>query len=152
MSEEKFTDLRIDVEVMKRDIDTLTSLCEKMDKVIEKLVNHQEIIINQIYQDMDKRKTDTNQDIRELHNKIDGVRSGLSDSLEETENRLMEEMKSLRQEIKAHNLKESQEFKELESQVDKILQWKWTIVGGIVVISWLTSNIGIDTILKMLIQ
>jgi uncharacterized protein involved in exopolysaccharide biosynthesis len=140
MVQETNTKLQIDVEVLKRDVDTLTKLCEKMDKVIEKIVSHQDVIINQIYQDMDRRKQDTNDDIKDLHSRITTVNRELTDELKSTEDKIMAEIKSLRQEIKAHNDKE-------DSEIEKILKWKWSIVGGILVISWLTSNLDFVTML-----
>lgn len=136
-------ELKVDVEVLKRDVDTLTKLCEKMDKVIEKLVDHQDVIINQIYQDMDKRKSDTNADIKELHSRITTITRELSDKVNDTEKCIMDEIKSLRSEIKEHNTREDDDLR-------KILQWKWTIVGGLIVISWLTSHLTFDTIVKLL--
>ena len=56
MADENLHDVKVDVEVLKHDVSTLTRLCEKMDKIIEKLVDHQDVIITQIYKDMDKRK------------------------------------------------------------------------------------------------
>ena len=136
-------ELKVDVEVLKTQVSTLTSLCEKMDKVIEKLVDHQDVIINQIYDDMDRRKADTNSDIKELHSRITTTSRELSDKVENTERRIMEQIEKLSEQIKAHNAKE-------DSELAKILQWKWAIAGGVVVISWLTSHIGIDTIVKLL--
>ena len=128
------TNLRIDVEVLKKDVTTITTLCEKMDKVIEKLVDHQDVIINQIYHDMDKRRADTNVEIKDLHSRITTVTREVSDRVNETEVRIMEEIKSLRNELRVHNERE-------DSEIKKILQWKWTIVGAIFVLSWLTSHI-----------
>ena len=54
----------------------------------------------------------------------------------------MEEIKSLRTEIKEHNKKEDSELK-------KILEWKWMAAGGILVLAWLISNIKFDTITKI---
>ena len=130
------TELRVDVEVLKKDVDVITNLCEKMDKVIEKLVEHQDVLINQIYNDMDKRKTDTNDDIRELDNKIATVNTDLTKKLESTQEKIMDEIKSLRNEIQEHNAKE-------DSELQKILKWKWTIAGGVIVLSWIFSNINI---------
>ena len=130
------TELRVDVEVLKKDVDVITNLCEKMDKVIEKLVEHQDVLINQIYNDMDKRKTDTNQDIRELDNKITTVNNDLTKKLEATQEKIMDEIKFLRNEIQEHNAKE-------DSELQKILKWKWTIAGGVIVLSWIFSNINI---------
>jgi predicted RNase H-like nuclease (RuvC/YqgF family) len=143
MDIEKVNELRVDVEVIKRDIDTLTNLCEKMDKIIEKLVDHQDIIINQIYQDMDRRKADTNQDVKELHSRITTVSKDLSEKVDNTETKIMNEIKALSVQISAHNKKE-------DDDIAKLLKWKWTIMGGIIVISWLTSHIGFDTILKLI--
>lgn len=130
------TEIRVDVEVLKKDVDVITNLCEKMDKVIEKLVEHQDVLINQIYNDMDKRKTDTNDDIKELDNKIATVNTDLTKKLESTQEKIMDEIKFLRNEIQEHNAKE-------DSELEKILRWKWTIVGGVIVLSWVFSNINI---------
>jgi predicted RNase H-like nuclease (RuvC/YqgF family) len=143
MDIEKVNELRVDVEVIKRDVDTLTKLCEKMDKIIEKLVDHQDVIINQIYQDMDRRKDDTNQDVKELHSRITTVSKDLSEKVENTENKIMGEIKALATQIAEHNKKEGDD-------IAKLLKWKWTIMGGVIVISWLTSHIGFDTILKLI--
>ena len=140
---EKSIDIKVDVEVLKRDVDTLTKLCEKMDMVIEKLVDHQSVIIRDVYKDMDKREDDTNQDIKELHSRITSTSRELSDKVETTERRIMEQIEKLSIQIHEHNAKE-------DSELAKILQWKWTIVGGILVLSWLTSNIGFDTMVKLI--
>ena len=143
MADDNLHDVKVDVEVLKHDVDTLTRLCEKMDKVIEKLVDHQDVIILQIYKDMDKRKSDTNQDVKELHSRITNVSKELSEKVEETEDKIMNEIKEMRKEISEHNQRE-------QDAMDKLLQWKWAIVGGIVVIIWLTQHIGLDTILKLI--
>jgi hypothetical protein len=137
------TELKVDVEVLKRDVDTLTKLCEKMDTVIEKLVDHQGVLIGQIYKDMDKREDDTNEDIKDLHSRITTTSRELSDKVESTERKIMEQIEKLSLQIQAHNAKE-------DSELAKILQWKWTIVGGILVLSWLTSHVGLDTIIKLI--
>jgi hypothetical protein len=54
----------------------------------------------------------------------------------------MEEIKSLRQEISAHNEKE-------DNQIKKILEWKWMAAGGIIVAAWLLSHIKFDIISKL---
>ena len=49
-------DMKVDVGVLKTQVATLTMLCDKMDKVIEKLADNHEKIVNQIYTDMRKRE------------------------------------------------------------------------------------------------
>ena len=51
--------LKVDVSVLKEKVNTLALLCDKMDRVIEKLADNQLDLAGQIYQDMDKRKEQT---------------------------------------------------------------------------------------------
>lgn len=135
-------DLKVDVEVLKTQVSNITHLCEKMDTVIEKLVDNHDRMVNQIYDDMNKRKEDTVQDIKELHSRITTVDRNLSDKIELTERRIMEEIKALHSTIDKHNAKEDEDLK-------KIFQWKWMIAGGVIVLAWLIANIKIDVLLKL---
>ena len=135
--------LKVDVSVLKERVNTLAVLCDKMDRVIEKLTDNQTELANQIYNDMDKRKEDTVSDIKELHSRITTVDRNLSDKLELTERRLLEEMKSLRDHITAHNEKEDEDIK-------KLSQWRWMVAGGVVVLAWIISNLKLEMLAKLL--
>jgi uncharacterized coiled-coil protein SlyX len=129
-SEEKeYTDLKVDVGVLKTQVFTLSQLCEKMDKVIEKLVDVHDQHINQVYREMDKRRIETDNDVGELHDRIDKV----VDKLQESELRLMEKIDDLTKCIHNHNKQEKE-------QLDQILRWKWMIAGGIIAVSWIISH------------
>lgn len=136
-------DLKVDVGVLKTQVSTLTQICDKMDKVIDRLVDNHDLMVNQIYDDMDKKKQDTVADIKEIHSRITTVDRNLSDKIELTERRIMEEIKSLRHDISEHNKKEDADLK-------KIMEWKWMAAGGIVVIVWLLSHVKFDTITRLL--
>jgi DNA repair exonuclease SbcCD ATPase subunit len=135
-------ELKVDVEVLKQQVLTLTQLCNKMDTIIEKLIDNNDRLTTQIYQDMDKRKQETVSDIKELHSRITTVDRNVSDKIELTERRIMEEIKSLRDDIAEHNKKE-------DNQIRKIMEWKWMAAGAIVVIAWILSNIKLEHIGKM---
>jgi len=135
-------ELKIDVEVLKEKVDNITDLCKKMDSVIEKLVDNHDRIVNQIYNDMEKRKQDTVADIKELHSRITTVDRNLSDKIELTERRIMDEIKSLRGDIEKHNQKEDDDLK-------KIFQWKWMVAGGVVVLAWGISNVNMTVLAKL---
>jgi chromosome segregation ATPase len=141
--DKEITQLQVDVGILKTQVASITSLCDKMDKVIERLMENQDRMVNQIYDDMEEKKKDTTEDIKELHSRITTVDRNLADKIELTERRIMEEIKNLRDEIKEHNKKEDSELK-------KILEWKWTAAGGIIVIVWLLSHVKFDTITKLL--
>lgn len=134
--------MKVDVGVLKTQFNNISNLCDKMDKVIDRLVINHDVMVNQIYDDMDRRKQDTISDIKELHSRITTVDRNLSDKIELTERRIMEEIKSLRTHIVEHNKKEDTELK-------KILEWKWMAAGGIIVIVWLLSNLKLDIITKL---
>jgi len=143
VANEDVVDMMVDVGVLKTQVASITQLCGKMDKVIERLMDNQDRIVNQIYIDMDKRKQDTVEDIKELHSRITTTDRSLADKIELTERRIMEEISKLRKDITDHNKKE-------DSEIQKILEWKWTAAGGIVVIVWLLSHVKFDTITKLL--
>ena len=128
MSDQELVELKVDVGVLKTQVSTIIVLCDKMDKVIEKLANAQEKIVEQIYTDMRKREDEKDAE--------------LSDKVELTERRIMDEIKCLRNDIAEHNKKEDSELK-------KILEWKWMAAGGIVVLAWLFSHINLDMFGKL---
>ena len=130
-------DLKVDVGVLKTQVLTLSSICSKLDQVIEKLVDQHDRHIAKVYTDMDNRRLETDADVKEIHDRIDTV----LDKLQDSERRIMDEMKSLKKCLNDHS--ESSRV-----QLDRINQWKWTVAGGIVVLSWLLSHSSFDTILK----
>lgn len=135
-------DLKVDVGVLKEKVSTLTDLCNKMDRVIERLTDNQTTLTNQIYNDMDKRKEDTVSDIKELHSRITTVDRNLSDKIELTERRIMDEIKSLRDHITEHNDKE-------DADIQKLSQWRWMVAGGVIVFAWLVSNVKLEMLGKL---
>lgn len=135
-------ELKVDVEVLKNQVLTIAQLCGKMDSVIEKLVDNHDRMVNQIYNDMEKRKQDTNNDIKEIHSRITTISREVSDKVELTERRIMDEIKALRDEVAKHNKKEDEDLQ-------KILQWKWMVAGGVIVLAWLISNINMSALSKI---
>ena len=135
---DNYTELKVDVGVLKTQTATLTSLCEKMDRVIDKIVDQQDRYISQVYDDMEKRRQEKNEELKEVHKRIDTV----IDKVELTERRIMDEIRDLRKQISVSSEKE-------EQAIEKLNQWKWTIAGGIIAVAWLISHVDFDTISKL---
>jgi chromosome segregation ATPase len=135
--EDSITQLKVDVGVLKTHVDLLSTICGKLDTIIDKLVDQHDRHIAKVYTDMDIRRDQTEKDIAEIHERIDTV----IEKLHETEINIMKEMKSLRSEITQHNAKERE-------ALDKLLQWKWFVAGGIVVLAWLISHVRVDILDK----
>jgi hemerythrin superfamily protein len=110
-----------------------------MDQVIEKLVDQHDRHISGVYNNIDKRRLETEDDIKEIHERIDTV----LDKMEKSNEKIMEEFKSLRKDMSDHNLKEKE-------ALDQLLKWKWMVAGGIVALSWLISHFNPDTIIGLM--
>jgi sorbitol-specific phosphotransferase system component IIBC len=131
-------DVQVDIGVLKTQVLTLSALCNKMDIVIEKLVDQHDRHIAKVYADMDQRRIETDKDIKEIDRRIDTVLQKMEDSNE----KIMEEFKAIRKDMAEHNKKEKE-------SLDKLLEWKWMVAGGIIAISYLISRINLDTILHL---
>ena len=151
--------LETDVALLKSDVNRMTSLFEKLDSAIEKmgdvsnniarmLAVHEERLNKQDHTDeelftlVEKRRQEIQGDIKELHSRITTVDRNLSDKIELTERRIMDEFKSLRDHITEHNEKEDRELEALS-------KWKWMVAGGVVVVAWIISNIRLDQLVKL---
>ena len=133
------SEIKVDVGVLKTQVLTLSALCNKMDQVIEKLVDQHDRHISGVYNNIDKRRLETEDDIKDIHERIDTV----LDKMEKSNEKIMEEFKSLRKEMSDHNLKEKE-------ALDQLLKWKWMVAGGIVALSWLISHFNPDTIISLI--
>lgn len=131
-------DVKVDIGILKTQVLTLSALCNKMDQVIEKLMEQNNRHIAKVYTDMDTRRLETERDIREIHDRIDTVLTKMETSNE----KIMEEFKSLTKSIKEHQDTEKE-------KLDKLSQWKWMIIGGVLVLSWLLSRLNFD-IMKLI--
>lgn len=131
----EMVDVQVDIGILKTQVLTLSALCNKMDVVIEKLVDQHDRHIAKVYADMDQRRLETERDIKEIHERIDTVLDKMQDSNE----KIMDEFKAIRKDMAEHNKKEKE-------ALDKLLEWKWMVAGGIIVISWLISHVKPDTL------
>jgi len=132
-------DVLIDVGILKTQVLTLSALCNKMDQVIEKLVDQHDRHLSKVYESMDNQRKEKDDDIAEIHQRVDMV----LDRVQQSENRIMAEIKDLKETMANH-------VDSSKSQYEKLNQWKWSIAGGIIVITWLISHSSFDTILKAL--
>ena len=139
MSANELSEVKVDVGVLKTQVLTLSSICNKLDQVIEKLVEQHDRHISKVYDDMNSNRKEKDADISEIHQRIDT----LLDKVEQSERCIMQEIKGLKETMADH-------VEASRNQYDRINQWKWTIAGGIIVITWLISHSNFDTILKAL--
>jgi DNA anti-recombination protein RmuC len=133
------SEIKVDVGILKTQVLTLSALCNKMDQVIEKLVDQHDRHLSKVYDDMDNQRKEKDTNIAEIHQRIDMV----LEKVQESEKCIMEEIKQLKDTMASH-------VDASRDQYEKLNQWKWSLAGGIVVITWLLSHSSFDTILKAL--
>jgi hypothetical protein len=136
---DEISEIKVDVGILKTQVLTLSAICNKLDQVIEKLVDQHDRHIAKVYDDMDDNRKEKDDDISDIHTRIDVV----LDKVRESEKCIMAEIGNLKKTMTDH-------AESSRVQYEKINQWKWTIAGGILVLTWLISHSNFDTILKAL--
>ena len=97
---------------MREKVSFFSVIYEKFDKTLEKL---------------DERQIE---DRKELQMVVDDLR-----------NDLVQEMKSLREEMAAQHAVEKQKIEDLN-------KWRWLVMGGAVVVGWIISRLGLPFEIK----
>ena len=110
--ESRLGKIETDVAAMKEKVSFFTVIYEKFDRTLDKL---------------DER---TIEDKKELQAMMDNLRTDL-----------LQEMKSLREEMAAQHAVEKQKIEELN-------RWRWLVMGGAVVIGWILSKLGLPFEIK----
>jgi hypothetical protein len=110
--EGRLSKIETDVAAMKEKVSFFTVIYEKFDRTLDKL---------------DER---TIEDKKELQAMMDNLRTDL-----------LQEMKSLREEMAAQHAVEKQKIEELN-------RWRWLVMGGAVVVGWLISKLGLPFEIK----
>ena len=137
MPADEISEIKVDVGVLKTQVLTLSAICNKLDSVIEKLVDQHDRHISKVYDDMNNNRKEKDADISEIHERIDTV----LDKVDQTEKCIMEEIRGLKKTMAEH-------VEASRNQYDRLNQWKWSIAGGIIVITWLISHSNFDILLK----
>lgn len=128
-------DLINDVGILKGQVAALGNVASKLDVIMDRIVDQHDRHMTKVYTDMENRRLETEGDIREIHDRIDMV----LEKVQTTEKSILEKIESLRDCVTEHNREE-------KKQLDQLLQYKWMIAGGILVLSWLISHVKPDTL------
>ena len=110
--EDKLSKMEAEVAAMRERISFFSVIYDKFDRTLDKLERQH------------------NDELREVHKKI-----------EEIEVSIMDEIKSLRQEMAAQHEIEKQKIEDLN-------KWRWIVIGGAAVVGWILSKVGLPFPLK----
>lgn len=162
-------DQRIEIELLKKDVSIMANLCEKFDTTIDKMqeiasslsrmvslqeqrLENQEETTKEIQSVLEMRRIEHNNDIKELHSRITTVNRELSDKIEETERTIIQELQEIRKEIKESHNKDTQSDISFMKRLEQIESWKYMMMGGIVVITWVLAKADLGAIFKLLFK
>lgn len=150
----------LEIELLKKDVAVISTLCEKFDVTIDKM---QEIATNlskmislqehrlenhekntkEVQGILEMRRIEHNHDIKEIHSRITTTNRELTEKIEQTEKKILQELHSMREEL-------TREKRGLAERLTKIEVWKFMIVGGIVVVTWIIARADLGQLFKIL--
>lgn len=117
--EQKVSDNTSDISKLKVDLSALKEKVSFFNVIYGKF----DVTLGKIQEMIENRRYENNEDIKEVYLK-----------LEQTESRIMAELKNVRDEMKA--LHQGQQDK--ISEIDK---WRWVVIGGAIVAGWFLQKL-----------
>jgi len=126
------TDIKVQLESLRKDIESVNSINNRLDTAIDKLTDVSTSIKQMLAVHEEKIQRQEQIDdviftkLKERAAEIDNVYRDLTRELDQVEKRLLVEIKSLKNDI--------------GGRVGILEKWKWLIVGGSIVVGWVLSK------------
>jgi len=132
-------ELATDLELLKKDVDSMTGLMNKLDTAIEKLTNvansldrviavhenrleYHDQIDKELFTLVEDRRKESKEQYEVLHKRLGSMRDDLESSIEAS-------MKEMLQDIKEMKEKDAEHHKEVSDRLTKLEMWKWYVIG-----------------------
>ena len=141
MPENGTTDLKVQLEGLKKDVEKVNNLNDRLDTAIQKLTDVSTSIKSMLAVHEEKISRQEQIDdiifgkLKDREHEIDKVHRELTKEIQSTEKRLLIEMKQIKLDLGA--------------RVGIIERYKWLIMGGAIVIGWILSS-NFKTIIEMM--
>ena len=144
-------DVVTNVAMLQRDVAQFNKLVDRIDTTIQKLtevssnvskllavqdnrIMSQEKLTSQFERMFEKRKEETDDNVKQINDKIDTVESTLYKEVETNHDKVILKLESLSQEIKNQNTSTN-------DRISKIEKWMWTGAGILMVITILVDKV-----------
>jgi predicted nuclease with TOPRIM domain len=132
MADKETTDIKIDIESLRKDIENVNSIQGRLDTAIDRLTDVSSSIKSMLAVHEEKIQRQEKIDevifdkLKDRAEEISDVYRELKKDIELSEKRLLIEIKSLKNDI--------------GSRVGTLERYKWVIMGGAIVIGWILSK------------
>ena len=144
------SEIKVDIELLKKDVVTMSALLEKFDTTIDKMqeiasslsrmvslqeqrLENQEKVTAEVQSVLEMRRVEHNNNIKEVYNRINTVNKELTDKIETTEKSILAELKNIRDDL--HKKDEG-----FGDRLGKIETWKYGVVLVVIVLAWLAGQ------------
>lgn len=133
-------DVKVDVEILKRDIDRFSGLFDRLDTTIEKLT---EVSggINRMLAVHENRLEQQEELTKHFITLMEERRRENSDKYEAVQNRITQTREEMQQEIKDSIKEVVAKIDKLSETVNKLEKWKYFVVGGAITIGFLLAKL-----------
>jgi|TARA_B100000131_G_scaffold236471_1_gene228500 chromosome segregation ATPase len=141
MADNGTTDLKVQIEGVKKDVENVSNLNTRLDTAIQKLTDVSTSIKSMLAVHEEKISRQEQIDdiifgkLKDRETEIDKVHRELTKEIQSTEKRLLIEMKQIKLDLGA--------------RVGIIERYKWLIMGGAIVLGWILST-NFKTIIEMM--
>ena len=147
MSEQE---IKVDIELLKKDVVTMSALLEKFDTTIDKMqeiasslsrmvslqeqrIENQEKVTAEVQSVLEMRRIEHNNNIKDIYNRINTVNKELTDKIEDTEKTILAELQKLRDDL--HKKDEG-----FGDRLGKIEMWKYAVGLVVIVLAWIAGQ------------
>ncbi len=151
--EQELQDVKLEVGLLKKDIEMTDRLCDKLSESIEKI---QEVNVNimrmitlheQRHEQHEKTEQEMKDDIKELHSRITTVSREMNDRMDQLERHISERIDLLRSDLAKHEKNDPNRLKNTLAEIDK---YKWMIMGGALALGWVIGHVDLAMLGKLL--
>lgn len=163
------SDLRLDVGLLKKDVETVTTLCHTVSSTLDKTESILDGVVKIItmhesqHAQHVKAEDEVKSDIRDLHSRVTTVNRELLAKMDEVELQLSNKLNDLHDAVLALRVTQDtspnceieqrkdieHELAALKESMQDIDRWKWTIMGAIALLAWLIGHVDLLAFLKL---
>lgn len=147
-------EIKVDIELLKKDVVTMSALLEKFDTTIDKMqeiasnlskmislqeqrLENQEKVTAEVQSILEMRRIEHNNNIKDIYNRINTVNKELTDKIEDTEKAILAELKQLREDIQ-------KEDRGISSRLGQVEMWKYGVAAIVAFLLFLIANNAIN--------
>lgn len=159
--------LETQVAVVEQEINSTRDIVDRLNNAIEKITNvttdigkilavhdqrldRGEKATNDVFDLLEKRRQEMNEDIKELHSRITTTTRELSTEISDVRRCIVDGIDDLKKELKEDQKYHNDKQSKLEQRIDALEKWRYMLVGGGIVGGFIINKLlsVIDIVIK----